>query len=122
MSAAARWLPAIPILEWGRQYNRETLTNDLVAALIVTIMLIPQSLAYALLAGLPAEVGLYASMAPLFLYAFEHGRSTIISHTRNHFFLFTTSGVTASTVLTTVLTAYTAAEPAASATARTVHP
>ena len=69
MSAAARWLPAIPILEWGRQYNRETLTNDLVAALIVTIMLIPQSLAYALLAGLPAEVGLYASVAPLFLYA-----------------------------------------------------
>jgi SulP family sulfate permease len=41
----------------------------LVAALIVTIMLIPQSLAYALLAGLPAEVGLYASVAPLFLYA-----------------------------------------------------
>ena len=69
MSAAARWLPAFPIFEWGRQYNRETLTNDLVAALIVTIMLIPQSLAYALLAGLPAEVGLYASVAPLFLYA-----------------------------------------------------
>jgi SulP family sulfate permease len=69
MSTASRWLPALPILEWGRQYNRETLTNDLVAALIVTIMLIPQSLAYALLAGLPAEVGLYASVAPLFLYA-----------------------------------------------------
>jgi SulP family sulfate permease len=69
MSTASRWLPALPILEWGRQYNRDTLTNDLVAALIVTIMLIPQSLAYALLAGLPAEVGLYASVAPLFLYA-----------------------------------------------------
>jgi len=69
MSTATRWLPALPILEWGRQYNRDTLTNDLVAALIVTIMLIPQSLAYALLAGLPAEVGLYASVAPLFLYA-----------------------------------------------------
>jgi MFS superfamily sulfate permease-like transporter len=40
-----------------------------VAALIVTIMLIPQSLAYALLAGLPPEVGLYASVAPLLLYA-----------------------------------------------------
>jgi SulP family sulfate permease len=39
------------------------------AALIVTVMLIPQSLAYALLAGLPAEVGLYASVAPLLLYA-----------------------------------------------------
>jgi sulfate permease, SulP family len=69
MSKSAKWLPALPILEWGRQYNHETLTKDLVAALIVTIMLIPQSLAYALLAGLPPEVGLYASVAPLFLYA-----------------------------------------------------
>jgi SulP family sulfate permease len=43
--------------------------GDGVAALIVTIMLIPQSLAYALLAGLPPEVGLYASVAPLLLYA-----------------------------------------------------
>ena len=39
------------------------------AAVIVTVMLIPQSLAYALLAGLPPEVGLYASVAPLLLYA-----------------------------------------------------
>jgi SulP family sulfate permease len=54
---------------WARQYNRATLANDLVAALIVTVMLIPQSLAYAMLAGLPPEVGLYASVAPLVLYA-----------------------------------------------------
>lgn len=59
----------LPILQWLRTYNRGTLTNDLVAALIVTIMLIPQSLAYALLAGLPAEVGLYASILPLVAYA-----------------------------------------------------
>ncbi len=59
----------LPILDWGAQYNSKTLTNDLVAAVIITIMLIPQSLAYALLAGLPAQVGLYASMAPLLLYA-----------------------------------------------------
>ncbi len=58
-----------PILEWGRRYNRQTLTSDLVAAVIVTIMLIPQSLAYALLAGLPPEVGLYASILPLIAYA-----------------------------------------------------
>ncbi|MDR5652913.1 SulP family inorganic anion transporter [Ruixingdingia sedimenti] len=58
-----------PILDWGRTYTRQTLMNDLLAALIVTIMLIPQSLAYALLAGLPAEVGLYASIAPLVIYA-----------------------------------------------------
>ncbi len=64
-----QWLPTLPILEWGRAYNRATLTGDLVAALIVTIMLIPQSLAYAMLAGLPPEVGLYASVAPLMVYA-----------------------------------------------------
>lgn len=63
------WLPAMPLLDWGRRYDRDTLIRDGVAALIVTIMLIPQSLAYALLAGLPPEVGLYASVAPLLLYA-----------------------------------------------------
>lgn len=72
VSGASRWnnfLPSLPILNWGRRYNRETLLSDLMAAVIVTIMLIPQSLAYALLAGLPPEVGLYASVAPLLLYA-----------------------------------------------------
>ncbi|GAA0679865.1 solute carrier family 26 protein [Marinobacterium maritimum] len=59
----------LPILQWLKVYNRSTLTSDLVAAMIVTIMLIPQSLAYALLAGLPAEVGLYASILPLVAYA-----------------------------------------------------
>ncbi|MGB7285815.1 MAG: SulP family inorganic anion transporter, partial [Salaquimonas sp.] len=59
----------LPILAWGRNYDRMALSNDLVAALIVTIMLIPQSLAYALLAGLPPEAGLYASIAPIILYA-----------------------------------------------------
>lgn len=66
MSTLGRYLP---ILQWGRGYNRSTLTNDLVAAAIVTIMLIPQSLAYAMLAGLPPEVGLYASMLPIVAYA-----------------------------------------------------
>ncbi|ATG36001.1 sulfate transporter [Phaeobacter piscinae] len=59
----------VPLLTWGREYDRLTLTNDLIAAVIVTIMLIPQSLAYALLAGLPPEAGLYASIVPILLYA-----------------------------------------------------
>ena len=59
----------LPILDWGRRYDRSTLVSDLVAAVIVTLMLIPQSLAYAQLAGLPAQAGLYASIAPLVLYA-----------------------------------------------------
>ncbi|NND90098.1 MAG: sulfate permease [Granulosicoccus sp.] len=59
----------LPILEWGRRYDRAIFLSDLVAALIVTIMLIPQSLAYAMLAGLPPEAGLYASIVPIILYA-----------------------------------------------------
>jgi SulP family sulfate permease len=58
-----------PILDWGRRYDRATAASDLLAAVIVTIMLIPQSLAYAMLAGLPPQVGLYASIAPLLAYA-----------------------------------------------------
>ena len=57
-----------PVLNWSRDYDRAALGNDLLAAVIVTIMLIPQSLAYALLAGLPPETGLYASMLPLVAY------------------------------------------------------
>jgi len=66
MSLLRRYLP---ILTWGAEYSGKTFTNDLIVALIVTVMLIPQSLAYALLAGLPVQVGLFASMAPLVLYA-----------------------------------------------------
>lgn len=59
----------LPFLKWGKLYNRSIFGNDLIAAVIVTIMLIPQSLAYALLAGLPPQVGLYASILPLVGYA-----------------------------------------------------
>ena len=59
----------LPLLQWLPQYRKEQAASDLVAAVIVTVMLIPQSLAYALLAGLPAQVGLYASILPLVLYA-----------------------------------------------------
>ena len=59
----------IPVLDWGRSYDRNAATNDLVAAVIVTIMLIPQSLAYAMLAGLPPQTGIYASIVPIILYA-----------------------------------------------------
>ncbi|TNE42687.1 MAG: sulfate permease [Alphaproteobacteria bacterium] len=58
-----------PFLDWAGAYNRQTLLNDGTAAVIVTIMLIPQSLAYAMLAGLPPQMGLYASILPLVAYA-----------------------------------------------------
>lgn len=60
------WLPC---LDWGRHYDRSSAAQDGLAALIVTLMLIPQSLAYAMLAGLPPVTGLYASILPLLLYA-----------------------------------------------------
>ncbi|TNC67226.1 SulP family inorganic anion transporter [Rubellimicrobium roseum] len=59
----------LPVLDWGRRYGRRALSSDLLAAAIVTIMLVPQSLAYAMLAGLPPETGIYASIAPIVLYA-----------------------------------------------------
>ena len=59
----------LPVLDWGRRYDRATFGADMMAAVIVTIMLIPQSLAYALLAGMPPEAGLYASIVPIVLYA-----------------------------------------------------
>jgi SulP family sulfate permease len=59
----------VPIVDWGSRYTKKALGNDMIAAVIVTIMLIPQSLAYALLAGLPPEAGIYASIVPIILYA-----------------------------------------------------
>ena len=55
--------------EWLRGYRRGWLQGDFTAGVIVTIMLIPQSLAYALIAGLPPEIGLYASILPMVAYA-----------------------------------------------------
>ncbi len=58
----------LPCLEWGKQYDKAAAAKDSLAALIVTLMLIPQSLAYAMLAGLPPVAGLYASILPLIAY------------------------------------------------------
>ncbi len=59
----------LPAAAWLRDYSTSTFKADMVAGVVVTMMLIPQSLAYALLAGLPAETGLYASIFPLIAYA-----------------------------------------------------
>ena len=63
--------------DWLRQYQRPWLSGDLTAGLIVTVMLIPQSLAYAMLAGLPPQIGLYASILPLLAYAFFGSSMTL---------------------------------------------
>lgn len=74
MQALTSWFPCF---SWLSVYNRVTLKDDMMAGMIVAIMLIPQSLAYAMLAGLPPEVGLYSSIMPLVLYAIFGTSSTL---------------------------------------------
>ena len=64
MSASTRWLP-----RWVSHYPKDKLGADLSAGLIVAVLVIPQSLAYALLAGLPPQFGLYVSIFPVIAYA-----------------------------------------------------
>lgn len=59
----------VPILHWGRRYPRELLRGDLVAGLTVAVMLIPQGMAYANLAGMPPVTGLYAAIVGIVVYA-----------------------------------------------------
>ncbi|MGI9542789.1 MAG: SulP family inorganic anion transporter, partial [Cyclobacteriaceae bacterium] len=63
------WKSYIPFFEWWPNYGQNHLKGDLTAGLTVGIMLIPQGMAYSLLAGLPPIYGLYASTVPLILYA-----------------------------------------------------
>lgn len=57
-----------PFLQWLKNYRREQLSGDISAGIIVAVMLVPQGMAYALLAGLPPQIGLYSSILPLFIY------------------------------------------------------
>ena len=59
----------IPALDWLPNYKKEWLSGDLSAGLTVGVMLIPQGMAYSMLAGLPPIHGLYAVTIPLVLYA-----------------------------------------------------
>ena len=65
----ARLQRLLPILTWAPNYERKNLRSDLAAGLTVGAMLVPQAMAYALLAGLPPEVGLYAATIPVIIYA-----------------------------------------------------
>ncbi len=65
----AKLQQVLPILGWGSRYQRNDLRSDLAAGLTVGAMLVPQAMAYALLAGLPPEVGLYAATVPVVVYA-----------------------------------------------------
>ncbi len=66
---AGRLARAIPILDWLPRYRRDDLRGDVVAGLTGAAILVPQSMAYATIAGLPPIVGLYASVVPVLVYA-----------------------------------------------------
>ncbi len=59
----------VPMTAWARHYDHRDLRSDLAAGLTIGAMLVPQGMAYALLAGLPPQVGLYASIVPVLVYA-----------------------------------------------------
>jgi len=59
----------IPAFDWLENYGKEQFKGDLSAGLTVGVMLIPQGMAYAMIAGLPPIYGLYASTIPLIIYA-----------------------------------------------------
>ncbi len=63
------WQSYVPILGVMQRYRRDDFSHDLVAGLVQAVIAIPQAIAYALLAGLPPETGLYASLAPMAIYA-----------------------------------------------------
>ena len=69
-----RWLPGLAAL---RNYRRVDLASDLLAGTVVAALLVPQAMAYAMIAGLPPEVGLYASVAPLVIYAVLGGSRSL---------------------------------------------
>lgn len=64
MNPLRRWLP-----HWANHYPRQHLRADVLAGLVVTVLVLPQSMAYAMLAGLPPQAGLYASILPVVVYA-----------------------------------------------------
>lgn len=68
-STTSRLHRFVPITQWGPRYDKRDLRSDLAAGLTIGAMLVPQGMAYALLAGLPPEIGLYASIVPVLVYA-----------------------------------------------------
>jgi len=59
----------LPLSHWLKDYQQSHFINDLIAGIVVAVMLIPQGMAYAMLAGMPPEYGLYSALLPLLLYA-----------------------------------------------------
>src|SRR5512132_1917744 len=59
----------LPILEWIADYRKEWVRFDVVAGLTTAAVVIPKAMAYATIAGLPVQVGLYTALVPMLIYA-----------------------------------------------------
>jgi high affinity sulfate transporter 1 len=70
--------PRIPVLEWLAGYQKAWLRPDVIAGLVTAAVVIPKAMAYASIAGLPLEVGLYTSIVPMVIYAVL-GTSRVLS-------------------------------------------
>ncbi len=69
LQQSSNWINTyFPISVWLKSYSKEDLNGDIFAGIITAILLVPQGIAYAMLAGLPAQVGLYASILPPLIY------------------------------------------------------
>ena len=74
---ALRLTTLFPIIGWLKTYNRQDFNSDLFAGIITAILMVPQGFAYAILAGLPPQLGLYAGILPPVLYALFGGSRTL---------------------------------------------
>lgn len=60
----------IPVLEWVRDYQKEWIKPDIMAGVTAAAVVLPKAMAYATVAGLPVQVGLYTAFLPMVIYAF----------------------------------------------------
>ena len=67
--AGRRWHQWIPIFHWLKGYSRSDFSSDFSAGVVVGMVTVPQAVAYAYLAGLPSQAGLYACLLPMLIYA-----------------------------------------------------
>ena len=76
------WKKYLPILEWLPNYPKQQLPADILAGITIGVMVIPQGMAYGMLAGLPPIYGLYATLVPLFIYVlFGTSRQLVVGPT-----------------------------------------
>src|SRR6516225_3065874 len=77
-NVASRLKSALPVFEWLRGYQNDWLRPDVIAGLTAAAVVIPKAMAYATIAGLPVQVGLYTAFLPMIIYAVL-GTSRVLS-------------------------------------------